>query len=490
MAKSLNTVVKNVFSLISAQIITRIISIVFVAFLARYLGVKNFGQYTTILAFASLAELFVYIGITKIMERDVAQDKSKASLYFSTATYILLITSLVGWAGMVSGALLLGYSPLMVKLILIIGITLVFQGIQGTAGSILRAFERMEILGAIIVITALAKCIVGIVLLKMGYGLTAMIWLIVLHNVFSTLLHIGALHKKFVSLSWAFDAPIAKLLIKEGALIFLMNALMIIRGKVDIIMLSRMQGALAVGIYGVAIRTIEYLRIFREGASGAVFPRLSAIQSDSPSSMGRVFGKVIGFFVLIYLPVAVLISLFAKDFLRIMFGEKYVDGSVALTILAWGLLLNILSGPAAMVIIITKKKLAKFVPFVFFATILHILLNFWLIPKYSYIGAAIAFLILAVVGLVIRLVFVHSLLEKRPNLLEIVYRPAIASLLMGVVVFVLSEFHLILRVFLAGIVYMMTLYILGEFKKGEYQDLMALVRSLIKRGPDEGSEEI
>jgi O-antigen/teichoic acid export membrane protein len=201
--------------------------------------------------------------------------------------------------------------------------------------------------------------------------------------------------------------------------------------------------------------------------------------------MGHVFSRVIGFFVLIYLPVAVLLSLLSKDILFVMFGEKYVVGSVALIILAWALLLNILSGPAAMLIIITKEKLAKFVPFVFFVTTLHILLNFWLIPKYSYVGASLAFLALAVVGLVIRLVFVHSLLEERPNFLEILFRPAVASLVMGAAVHLSSGLHLILKFLLAGMIYAVMLYILGEFKREEYRDLKELAQGFIKREPDE-----
>jgi O-antigen/teichoic acid export membrane protein len=423
----------------------------------------------------------------KIMERDVAQDKSKGSLYFSTATYILTITSVVGWSGMVLVAVLLGYSSLMVSLIVVIGITLVFQGIQGTAGAILRAFERMEVLGAILIFTALAKCAVGIVLLKMGYGLTAMICLIVVHHIFSTVLYLVALNKKFIRLTWAFDARLTKSLVKEGFLIFIMNALTIIGGKVDIIILSRMQGELAVGIFGVAKRTIDYLRIFREGTTGAVFPRMSAMQADSPSALGEVFGKVIGFFVLIYFPIAVLFTFLSKDMILLVFGDRYTVGSTALVILSWSLLINILGGPAAMIIIITKEKLAKFVPFVLFATVFHVCLNFVLIPKYSYVGASLAFLISAVLGLAIRLFFIHSLLEKRPNFLEILYRPAIASIFVSLTLFFTTDIHLFLRLILAGIVYLVMLLILGEFRKEEYRELKELALNLIKRDSNEVS---
>jgi O-antigen/teichoic acid export membrane protein len=277
--------------------------------------------------------------------------------------------------------------------------------------------------------------------------------------------------------------------VREGSLIFIMNALMIIRGKVDIIMLSRLQSDAAVGIFGVAKKATDYLRIFREGATGAVFPRLSSIQTDSPSAMGDVFGKIIGFFVLIYLPVVVLISFLSKDIIQILFGDKFVIGSTSLVILVWALFLNILSGPAAMLIIITKEKLAKFVPFVFFLTVFHILLNFWLIPKYSYIGASISLLILAGAGLIIRLVFIHSLLEKRPNFLEILYRPALASIFMGIAIFFSTGIHLFFRLLLAGIVYGIMLLILGEFKKGEYRELKELVFNIIKRGSNEVSSD-
>lgn len=471
MAKSLRSIIKNVFSLVSANIIVRVLSIVFISFVARYLGVENFGQYTTILAFATIVEFFSRMGLMKIIVRDVAQDRSKGSTYISTATSILFLTSVVGCVGVILVVLAMDYPTEMIELTTIACVSMIFQSFQGPAAAVLRANERMEVLGVLQVLIAVVRCGTGIFLLKAGYGLTSLIWLVVAINILGTIFYLGVVHKKFIRLTWSYDPLLGKLIIKEGALLFAINVLIFMRARADIILLSKLQGPIAVGLYGVAKRTIEYIGILRVGTLGALYPRLSVHWSNSPSSLLDIYEKVLRIFTVIYLPIAVGTAFFSREIILLIYGHEYVEGAIALQILAVALLFDVMSGPASMVIIITQKNLGRLVPFVAFITLLFILLNLWLIPIYGFLGCSIVVLVSSIMGLFARLALIRTLFHRKPQWLNIIKKHLLAVAIMGVVFYWSRELGLFINVFIGVAVYLLTLWVLGEFKREEYKEI-------------------
>jgi O-antigen/teichoic acid export membrane protein len=471
MAKSLRSLLKNVFSLVSANIIVRVLSLVFISFVARYLGVENFGKYTTILAFATIVEFFSRMGLMKIIVRDVAQDRSKSSTYISTATSILFITSVIGCMGVILVVLAMDYPSEMVKLTAIACVSMIFHSIQGPAAAVLRAHERMEILGVIQIMIAVFKCGAGILILKAGCGLTELIWLVVAINILGTVLYLSVVHKGFIPIRWSYDPSLGRLIIKEGALLFIINVLVFIRARADIILLSKLQGPIAVGFYGAAKRTIEYIGILRVGTIGALFPRLSVRWSDSPSSLLEIYEKVLRIFTVIYLPIAVGTAFFSREIIRLIYGKEYLEGAIALQILAAALLFDVMSGPASMVIIITKKNLGRLVPLVATITLLFILLNLFLIPKYGFVGSSVVVLISSILGLVIRLSLIRSLFHRRPQWLNVIKKHLLAAAITGFIFYWSRELGVFINVFMGGAAYLASLWLLGEFKREEYREI-------------------
>ena len=72
---SLLRLLKNVFSLLTTELVNIAIRVVFTAFLVRYLSVSDFGTYTTITVFLAFGSLFADFGMSQVIVRDIAQGR-------------------------------------------------------------------------------------------------------------------------------------------------------------------------------------------------------------------------------------------------------------------------------------------------------------------------------------------------------------------------------------------------------------------------------
>ena len=185
-----------------------------------------------------------------------------------------------------------------------------------------------------------------------------------------------------------------------------------INQRIDIIMLSTMSGMANVGFYGVPVRLISTLNIPFTSLSVALLPRVS-IYFNKARSLKNIYKQSQRFYIFLGLIITIIIFLFSKQIISILFGSKYIEGNAhnALRILILAFLINKISGPAGVVILSMEEKLNKFIPFAFFGAILNIGLNLLWIPRYGILGASLATLICALVTSFIELFLVKSVLR-------------------------------------------------------------------------------
>jgi len=166
------------------------------------------------------------------------------------------------------------------------------------------------------------------------------------------------------------------------------------------------------GCYGVPARLINVFNVPFASLGMALLPRVSARQRNI-YSLKNIYNQSQKFYILLGLAISIIIFIFAKQIIGILFGSKYIIGKahIALRILILAFLINKISGPAGVVILSMEKKLNKFISFAFFGAILNIGLNLLWIPRYGILGASLATLICALVISFIKLFLVKSVLR-------------------------------------------------------------------------------
>ena len=108
----------------------------------------------------------------------------------------------------------------------------------------------------------------------------------------------------------------------------------------------------------------------------------------------------------------------------------------------------------------------------------NVILNLILIPSFSYVGAAVATIITETMLFGLYIYLLSKYLYILP-FRKIVIGPIVASLIMGLFIYVCASVNLILLVMLAVILYFVTLYLTGCFSKEDI-DLLRQVFKMPK----------
>lgn len=173
---------------------------------------------------------------------------------------------------------------------------------------------------------------------------------------------------------------------------FLVSAMSLVMGQIDILMLTAMKTTEEVGIYSVAVKVSAMTAFILTAINTIAAPKFSELfhsgKMEDLFYVARTSSKLI-FWTTV--PILMIFILFGKWILWI-FGEAFVPGYTALVLLTIGQFVNSAAGSVGYFLSMTGYQ--KFLQNIFVSSaIINVILNLLLIPLYSINGAAIASMI-------------------------------------------------------------------------------------------------
>lgn len=401
---------KNTIWLFSSQFFAKAIGFFYVLYLARSLRVEKFGQYQTVLTFVFIFFTLVDFGLNRLLIRDVSRKIKQAGLYLGNALSFRLVLSVVVYFLALVFARILGYSPLTVRLITLSSLFFFSQGSWFCFEAVFVAKEMMSVSALGTIILAIANPLLGIFLLRAGWGVGG----VLAGTVFSSLIvlfYFGVLAKiKKIVWRFSFEKEFFGHFLKEGGKFAFLTISSLFYLKNGIIILGRLKGEEAVGLYSAAYKLVEVGILFPNALALAFFPRVSRLVAAQKKKLAGVYSRSVLIAFLLALPLALISCLYPRETLGFLFGQEYRQAAAAFSILGFSLLLffvNALPGN----IIQSSKRLTAFLPWAGLNTVLNIILNFLLIARFSFLGAAYAILITEITGLILNNVFVVKILR-------------------------------------------------------------------------------
>jgi len=157
-------------------------------------------------------------------------------------------------------------------------------------------------------------------------------------------------------------------------------------GYADTLILTYYASLEEVGIYNVVLPTILGLGVLSKAIQTAFMPLVSELWAKGlKDKVAEGVHLVTKYFLFLITPLMVVLLLFPKFFLRIIFGEAYVGGAVALQILTLGLIfINLVTVNESVLFGLgVPRKLSEIL---FIATFVNLVLNFILIPQTAWYG--------------------------------------------------------------------------------------------------------
>jgi len=445
-----SSILRNASFLFTAHISGRILSFILTIMLPRYLtgGFDDLGKYFFALWLTNLLSSVTELGLQTPLIRDIAADRSKASLMISNAFVIRIVLSIVNFL-ILAILIMLKYPGEVGVLIYIIGLSEIINAIAQLFRCTFRAYENMgyEALG--VIVERFVVFLIGMSVVILGYGIVAFGVVILIASAVNLTLTFLIMVLKFNRINFRLvSAKLSIDLLKKSLPYALGGLLYMAYFRVDGILLKNIMGTsgdVAMGWYGTGYSFVNALTIIPGAFMSAIFPVMSRVFSSSvPSELDSLYTRSLKLMFMTGLPIAIGVAFLADDIVMILYPPSHFGLadrealSIILKVLIWSGMLLFLNTVIITLYRATDARKA-FAIITAISLCANIISNLILIPKYSYLGASISMVISETLFFVCGSLHVQRYITKINDfgaLLKVLF----ASIVLTFILFVFRQF--------------------------------------------------
>ena len=481
------TLTQNTTYYTGALILQKILAFVYFTFLARGLGVEDLGKYSFAFSFTTIFSVFVDVGLNSVLTREVAKDKEQTKKILANVLGIKTILSLFTYLLIVGIINLMSYPALTKNLVYLTGIIMLLDTFSATFWGVLRGNQNLkfESLGIILFQTIVVG--LGMFLLYLNVGVVPQVLAVLAGSSFLFLYSLFEMYRRTrIVPTINFDKSLIKILLKISIPFALTGILARLNTQVDTIFLSKVGCASQqicdtnVGIYSVATKITLAIHFIPLAFVAALFPAMSEYYANNKEKLARVFEKAMRYLMIISIPVAFGIGVLAPDFVPKIFGAEYKSAVLPLQILMFSLVFLFLTFPIGSLLNATSRQLLN-TKQVAIAALINFLLNFLLVPKFTYIGGAFSSLISTLVMFYLGLRASGKIMTYNHKYLwQSFWQCFLSGIIMAAVLWLLLfKLHFIILIMLGLVIYFFCLLLFNGLTKNDFSDM--LISMKIKR---------
>ncbi|MDO8571808.1 MAG: oligosaccharide flippase family protein, partial [bacterium] len=159
MVKTVTITKNSLYSLVSS-IIQKAMTLVYFIIVARAFGPSDQGRYSAALAFTTLFNVLIDLGVSSVLTRETARAPQRAHIYVSQMFISRIGISILVYGIIIASASLLGYSQEFIGLVTIAGLASIFDALSNASWAVFRGLRNLfyESIGGIL---AIAVMIIG-----------------------------------------------------------------------------------------------------------------------------------------------------------------------------------------------------------------------------------------------------------------------------------------------------------------------------------------
>ncbi len=466
-ATTTRSVAKNSAAPMALSLFNKGIDFVFAAFYLRVLGPAQAGSYATAIATAGLFEIVANYGLNILLIREVSQDRRQAGRFLFNSSLLRLLTAAIAllpvagyvWA---SGR---GPNPLSGPELTAIGflmVGMVFSGLTLGVSGLFYVYEQAEVPAAMSTVTTLLKVGLGVAALLAGFGFVGLAAVSIVVNLITLLALLAlALGRFELHGPWTLDRPLLVGMLRLGFPLMLIHLLQTVFISIDVLLLRQLlpDGERVVGYYNSAWKWFNALQIIPSYFTLALFPIISRAIKQDMDAARRMYRLALKLMLLLALPTSALFTFAAFPLIGLLGGQEFLpDGAIALRIIMWSIPFGWLNSVTNYVLIALGME--RLQPRAFALAVgFNIVANVLLIPRYSYVAAAV----ITVLSEVVLLVVFATFLRRRGagvDWLGLAARPVLLTGLMLAALWLGGRLHLVVGLALGVVVYLIGLFAL------------------------------
>ena len=166
----------------------------------------------------------------------------------------------------------------------------------------------------------------------------------------------------------------------------------------DITMLGAMCGEETVGIYYVAVKIYNIAKQLLNSIITVILPRIAHYEYNNlEKEKDKLLNKVFKAILISTFPIIVGMIMLRNEIIQLISSEEYMRATTSFVILTISLFFAVVANFTSNMILIVHKQEKRSLTATIVSSTINVILNFYMIPKYQEVGAAITTLIAEII---------------------------------------------------------------------------------------------
>jgi len=398
---SLTSVAKGATIIFGGLIAGNFLGMVNQIILGRFLGPENYGLFNLSMSVVMIGATICVFGFfgslpriipfhLKKNERNVVRSVLDFSALFSFSFGTLLAIVLYLMSDRLAVSVF--HDPRLAPALKVFSFIIPLHGLQQVAQGAIRGFKAAKYEALVFHIGARIVTIsVFLLSLYVMHRLYGAIVAYITGVLLTGLLAIWLVRKRiFPDYATHPRVPVARSVLSFSWPLALTGVVFLCVTKTDRLMLGYFLTSTDVGIYSPAVVIASLLDFVNSAFKYRFLPTVTEYFSRNDMiGLGPLYKSTSRWSFMVVFPIFLLILVFPKEILMLLYGSKYAGGSMALIVLALGIAVNDFSGTSANMLVGGGRTRLNLLCEVI-AAVTNIGLNILLIPAFGIVGAAIA----------------------------------------------------------------------------------------------------
>ena len=434
----MNKVLKNTSWILIGNIVRIIISFIISILTTRYLGPNNLGSITYVQSYVTIFTAIINLGINGVIINEFIKDKKSEGKILGTSIVIRL------FLGIISSIVFLPILNLIeksdstsIKIAILLAIQFPFlclDTIQYWYQSKLKSKYPIIIQTSAYIIVSTFKIILIIMKASVEWFAFAISLDVILLGIFYIILY-----KRHQTQKLEFSKEIMKRMIKKCMPFVLSSLMVVIYGQMDKVMIKLLlSNKTAVGLYSIALTVANLIAFLPNAILESARPIILESKQKSEDLFHKRFCQSSALVFWICILYSLVITVFSKLILQILYGNQFLDASACLKIVVWYTAFSYIGSAKSIWLIANNKNKYVFI-FSAMGALINLVLNYCMIPKYGINGAAFATLLTQIlVNFILPIIFketrkysqyiFQAIILKNINIKEIINKIKILKL--------------------------------------------------------------
>jgi O-antigen/teichoic acid export membrane protein len=368
-----------------SQVVRRLFRMAVLFLAARLLGVEGFGTYALLLTIVEMVAMVSGAGYVDYLTREIAKAPEAAWPLALRVTQVRLLYMAPVAAVVLLLLTALRFTPGVVLSAAFFFLALVPRAMGESAQGVLKGLRHFTLFPGLELAQGLILLALGPMLMARGYGVRGIITAEILSVAGGAIFAMVAAGR-YLNFKRT-TTPAFRSVLRSTFVFNIYPFIGNVYDRIDVVLLARLAGSAAAGIYSLPYRAFASLQVIPYGVMGALFPGLSSSQADDGAR--QRCARAMKFLYEAALLIVLCTAAFARPLLLLALGRAYAASADALNVLVWASVPTFLNY-ALNTLLLAAHREKVFLWTSITCTVFNISANLVLIPRYSYMAAAMA----------------------------------------------------------------------------------------------------